>query len=164
MATEESGIEFAFISTPRFYDRNDKAPAGYKSVDFIFEDDHEITLLEIKRMRVNGVDRVYKEPDGDGWTLDDTLIYKFRDSFLWFCLGGSDTRSCPRKKVIYIALIANLDSRMASEKERSIRKRLPVKRGVHNSCCFCDDFHLIDVKRWNDIFGNKFGSARLTKV
>lgn len=156
----ESGIKFHFVVPPSFHDRRDSVPAGYKSVDFVFEFDNEIILVEVKSYAaVRGKNRgKFVDPGPGSWSLRDKLIYKFRDTLLWRYFSG-DCQEKRDRKIVYVALVKDLRPDAYIGLKKSIQSELPAVSYPRRKACFCRELYFLDMKKWNDLFGRKLGTA-----
>lgn len=160
----ESDIEFAF-NRACFHDSEESVPIGYKTVDFIIEKSGDVYFIEVKRLRFHGCDREMSTEDVRQFGLSGKLIYKFRDTLLWRYVKSDNWHEFLGKKIHYIALVLNMRKSDYQTWRRILRRNLPVKAGaVMQSCAYCDNFELLDVKMWNVRFGQSLGKAKILKV
>lgn len=164
-SVKESGIVFTFAQQPIFTDRGENRVDNYKTVDFIFSFPDSVYFVEVKNyhaVRGKKLERAINPPER-AWPLVDKLIYKFRDTYLWSYVGGKFRDSMKKRKIVYIALIANLPSRDYSQLHKIVKRRLPLVKNQKLTPAFCDDFFLVDLNNWNTLFKDKLGAARYPK-
>lgn len=138
----------------RKFDGDSHGLSCMKAVDFIVEEPDRYLFIEFKDPQDPGstperrccfIQKLKREK------LDETLKYKFRDSFLYeWASGRAD------KPVDYLVLIAldSLDAPMLDARANALKGKLPVNgpngqpwpRPIANSCA------VFNIKKWNEKF------------
>ena len=137
------------VCARKFDDESHRLSHCMKSVDFIVELPDRYLFIEFKdpqnpKAPTECTDAYLKRfSDGE---LDDDLIYKFRDSFLYeWASGRAD------KPIDYYVLCTGLDAAMLNTRTDALKRNLPLKvphnlpwlRPIAKSCA------IFNIEAWN---------------
>lgn len=147
----------------RFDDESHRLTHCMKCVDFIVELEDRVLFIEFKdpeHSRAPAENRRAFIADFESGALDETLVRKYRDSFLYEWAAKRT-----RKPIHYLVLIAlsSLDAAMLLIRTEALKSRLPIHgpEGVW-SRSFVDKCVVLNLEAWNRTFP-KFKVTR-TKV
>lgn len=154
------------VSARKFDDASHRLSHCMKAVDFIVELPDRYLFIEFKDPRAPGStpeQRCSFIQNLQSEQLDETLKYKFRDSFLYQWASG---RADKAKAVDYWVLIAldSLDPAMLNTRTEALKRKLPINgpnerpwaRPIANSCA------VFNIETWNEKFP-RYPIERLSK-
>ena len=146
-------ITITGASNARKFDEQSTHRVGFmKAVDFVVEYPDRYLFIEFKDPQQPGSDLTEDQALIDYYQsekIDDELIYKYRDSFLYEWAAGRAERD-----VYYLVLIAieHLTSAELDKKKRDLDRKLPVgrlsvwERPIVNGC------GVFNLASWNQQF------------
>ena len=153
----EGELEFTFedaISARKFDGADHRLSHCMKAVDFIVEFADRYLFVEVKDPQHSRA----RERDSRRWInrftssgLDQDLLYKYRDSFLYeWASGRAD------KPIVYVALIAldTLDSALLQTRQRDLGNSLPLQGPGSQTWVrpFVSACLVLNVESWNRSF------------
>lgn len=161
ISLECDGFKFNFknVNDAYIFDEKDENSFHYhggfmKSVDLIVENDKAIFFIELKDYKITDCNNPdfgkYRESKRSTQELISSLIYKFRDTYLYKFAEGMKFD----KKVNYICLI-EIEPALKSILNKRLNQDLPVgakgkrwKKALADSCC------VVNIESWNRNFLN----------